>query len=558
MKRRRFLNKSACGLAGIGIGAHYSQCSPFKEKEKQSGIPNILIIVADDAGWCDVGYHDSEIKTPNIDQLASDGVELDQFYVSPVCSPTRAAFITGRPNSRYGILGALQLHSTNTIPYGDVTIAEVLKSQGFETAITGKWHLGMRPQDAPHHYGFDHTYGYVGPWIDQYTHCTTDSTYDWHRNGNPIKETGHATDLITDEAIRFIRDIRDKSKPFLLYVPYSVPHLPLQEEKKWLDQCDHIDNESRRYFAASMTHMDYAIGRLITTLKEENIDKETLVIFFSDNGGVKGGHRNWVPESSQSAQYNGTDAMDSLANNEPLRGWKGGLYEGGIRVPALMSWPGTLNPQKVSEPMVVYDILPTLAHFSGAPLSEDCAAEGINIWPAVTGGSLPEDRILYWRTNSRMAVRKGNWKLIHNGKTPNEGSEELYNVVDDPYETINVAEENPSIMTVLHNELIHQYDIDYGRASAISENPHSFDVYQNSPNPFNTTTTIHFIIQEEAIVTLDILNITGQKVDTLIHDSLRPGNHTVMWDASDFSAGVYFYRIKAGNFSRTMKMTLLS
>lgn len=475
MRRRQFLGNSTCGIAGITSGILYSQifsCSAEEKNQQTYSKPNFLIIVADDAGWADVGYHGSEIKTPHIDRLARQGVELDQFYVYPVCSPTRAALMTGRPPSRYGVLGPLQTWSEPAFPEGTVTLAELLRRHGYDTAISGKWHLGMRPEESPNNFGFSHAYGYTGPWLDSYTHLTTNFRGDmsgvrnWHRNGELIDEEGHVSDLITDEAVRFIRDIRDKTKPFFLYVPYSAPHVPLQEEDRWIKPYrETIDNESRRFFAAAMTHMDDAIGQLISTLTEKQLEKDTLVIFFSDNGGQRGGDygRNgsgWmIPPAKFNMDYRQPDVL-GLGNNKPLRNWKGQLYEGGIRVPALMNWPGLLESRKVTEVMIVHDILPTLAHLSGAHVPEDMHAEGINIWPAVTGGVLSKQRILYWRGGGQLAIRKGAWKLIHKGRTPDTGSNELFNISKDPNETMDIANENQTKVVELHKELARQFSMD--------------------------------------------------------------------------------------------------
>ena len=264
MKRRKFCSKSVCSLAGISAGVlcpHLFACSPEVNVPNGNIRPNIIVIVADDAGWCDVGYHGSEIKTPNIDRLAGAGVELDQFFAYPTCSPTRAALLTGRPPSRYGILGPISMRSKLALPRDTVTLAEMLKKQGYDTAITGKWHLGLRPETGPGKYGFNYTYGYLHGQIDQFTHIYKNGDRSWHHNGGFIEEEGHATDFITNEAISFIRERRETTKPFFLYVPYSVPHYPLQEENRWIEPYRNIiDNESRRLFAASMTHMDDGIG----------------------------------------------------------------------------------------------------------------------------------------------------------------------------------------------------------------------------------------------------------------------------------------------------------
>ncbi|UCE08380.1 MAG: sulfatase-like hydrolase/transferase, partial [bacterium] len=315
ISRREFLEKSALGLTGLSSGLFSTQfltCSSDHKNSMSNSRPNILLMVADDAGWRDVGYHDSEIKTPNIDRLSRTGVELNQFYVCPTCSPTRASLLSGRGASRFNILGPIAGKSEKALPGDTITLAELLRRGGYTTAITGKWHLGLKPEKGPRRYGFEYTYGYLHGQIDQYTHHYKYGDRSWHRNDTFIDEEGHATDLITNEAIKYIREYRDRNKPFFLYVPFSVPHFPLQEEDKWIvPYKDSIENESRRVFAASMTHMDYAIGLLLKTLEDEHLTENTIVIFLSDNGGQE----NWLDTEDQYGGKHGPN--DRLGDNRP-------------------------------------------------------------------------------------------------------------------------------------------------------------------------------------------------------------------------------------------------
>jgi arylsulfatase A-like enzyme len=299
----------------------------------------------------------------------------------------------------------------------------------------------MTPDLIPNRFGFIHSYGYLGPWLDSWSHLTTnfqggrEGVRQWHRDGELIDEYGHVTDLVTAEAIRYLQEIRDKSKPFFLYVPFSSPHTPIQEEKKWLDLYEGvIGNISRKYYAAAITHMDDCIGKILQTLGNERVLDNSIVIFFSDNGGARGGEyqKTWLkPPVEYYEEYGPTDV---LGDNLPYRGWKGEHYEGGIRVPALVSWPGKLNPGKADDPAIVYDIYPTLAHFAGVAVTDDLNIEGKNIWPVISRGAGIGERIFYWRLNGNVAVRKGDWKLIHKGQNPAQGTNELYNIAEDPYE----------------------------------------------------------------------------------------------------------------------------
>jgi arylsulfatase B len=460
MNRRHFLQKSATLAAASSslVSTQFlSSCSPEKPAEP-SKKPNIVIIVLDDAGWGDVGYHGSKIKTPNIDRLAREGVELDRFYVNPTCSPTRASLLTGKPSSRSGILTPINYNQSHSLPAGTPTIADMLADQGYETAISGKWHLGWSPEAVPGNFGFHHSYGYLHGWIDQYTHLTRDEIPTWHRSGEMIEENGHATDLIADNAINYVKKTRDKSKPFFLYVPFSVPHLPLQEERRYVDPYSEIlDSESERFYAASMTHVDEAVGKLMSTLDSEQLREDTVVLFFSDNGATTPGPKNYLQPPPN---INVTPSSGNYGSNLPLRGWKGGLYEGGIRVPAFISWPGKLGAGKVSGTIAVYDMFPTLAHLTGADINEYAGIEGINIWPALSGNALPEDRTIYIRTPRGMAVRKGGWKIIHTGKTSGEGPNELYNISGDPYEEHDLAAENTAKLEEMKTELARQFAMD--------------------------------------------------------------------------------------------------
>ncbi len=450
MNRRDFMERGTGGAMAASLASSANLSCGASGGGKP---PNIILAVSDDTGWNDVGWHGSEIDTPVLDHLAETGLDLDRFYAWPVCSPTRAALLTGRPPSRFGILGPIAMRSTLALPKDVPTLAESLSNQGYRTAISGKWHLGLSPETGPNAYDFQRSYGYLHGQIDQFTHIYKNGDPSWHRDGSFIDEEGHATDLIADEAVDIIGEWSGRdAPPFFLYVPFSVPHYPLQEEEQWTEPYrGRIENESRRIFAASMTHMDAAIGRIIDAVEEQGIGDDTIFVFMSDNGGQE----SWTPTFEYGGKF---EANDRLGDNAPLRGWKGELYEGGIRVPALIHAPGRFTSAKIEHTISACDLYPTLAALSGGEAPG--VVEGIDVTSALGGGTLEEERTLYRRTGSRLAVRVGEWKLVHAGPSPGDGTDELFNVIEDPCETRDRAGNEPEILARLGQELERQFAMD--------------------------------------------------------------------------------------------------
>ena len=397
--------------------------------EGRAARPNIVIFVADDLGWADVGYHGSPIKTPHIDRLCREGVELDQHYVAPMCTPTRAALLTGRYWSRFGNTAP---SNTRVLPWDTVTLAKALRKVGYETAIIGKWHLGSKPEWGPRKFGFDRSYGSlaggVNPWNHLYKHGTYSRT--WHRDDRLIDEEGHVTDLIAAEAIRFLKTERDG--PFFLYVPFTAVHTPFDEPQEWLDRASDIPADRRQY-AACTQHMDDAIGQIVATLREQSLLKDTFILFFSDNGGTSGDDSSRYPDTKPKGKIKGL--------NHPLRGWKTQVYEGGIRVPAVVFWKDHLKPAKVSAPLHVTDWMPTLCKLADYQEDEALKWDGHDIWPVLSGADKqPPPRVLYCQGVGRRsaALRNAEWKLVvHRGR---DGlKRELYDLATDPLEKVNVA-----------------------------------------------------------------------------------------------------------------------
>jgi arylsulfatase B len=415
--------------------------------------PNVLILVADDLGWRDIGYHDSDIKTPVLDKLAAGGARLDRHYVWTTCSPTRCGLLTGQNPARFGILGPIGDRSELSLPLGTRTLAQTLKDQGYTTALFGKWHLGLRPEVGPRQFGFDETYGYLHGQIDPYTHLYKNGDRTWHRNDKFIDEKGHATDLIADEAVRFVSAKRDN--PFFLWVAFSVPHHPLQEEDKWVAPYkDAIKDPSRRVFAASVTHMDAAIGRIIDELRKRDELKNTIILFTSDNGG----QQNYLSKTEYGGKF---EPNPTLGNNLPLRGWKGELYEGGIRVPALIHWEGKIKPHVVKETISYLDWFPTLTDLCRVKFDSAWKRDGRDISPLVLDDKTRpyEERPLYWKTGRSSAVLDGDWKLIVSiGKKA--GPPELFNLKDDPDEKMNLAEKEPKKLELMKQLLAEQQKMD--------------------------------------------------------------------------------------------------
>ncbi len=433
----KFTHQKLLGLSMAGLMTFSTSGNKMESpKNVSSSKPNILVIIPDDLGWSDVGYHGSVVKTPNIDKLAETGIRLEQHYVMPTCTPTRVSLMTGKYPSRYGITGP---DYGEVIDMGDPTLASVLKENGYFTAIAGKWHLGSPPY-TPLKYGFQSSYGYFDGQIDPYTHeykTETELTKreSWHRNDEYLVEEGHVTDLLTAEAIRIIEE--DREEPFFLYLAHHVPHYPLDEPEEWMTMYDGIGlHPSRRLFAASVSHMDAGIGKIIDALERTGKRENTLILFLSDNGGQHSWHSN--------TEYRGKYAdkpHSVLGNNFPLRGWKGDLYEGGIRVPAIVNWPGKLKPGEADFPIHMSDWLPTLCNLTGTEKDlQNLKLDGKNVWPLINGEqNVAEERSMYWKTGQAYAVREGNWKLLVHR---NSGQTELFNLENDFRETRDLSESN--------------------------------------------------------------------------------------------------------------------
>lgn len=412
--------------------------SEVDQKANPPKKPNILFILPDDLGWADVGYHGSDIKTPNIDKLAKAGKIMKQYYVMPTCTPTRVSLMTGKYPSRYGVLAPAY---GEVIDLGDPNIASLLAENGYFTAIAGKWHMGSPPY-TPLKYGFQSSYGYFDGQIDPYTHeykTETELTErrSWHRNDEYLDESGkHVTDLITEEAIRIIDEKREN--PFFLYVAHHVPHYPLSEPEKYLSMYADkpLMHPSRKLYAASVSHMDECIGQIIDALERTGQRENTLIIFASDNGGQK----SWQSET----EYRGTYADKPhliLGNNFPLRDWKGSLYEGGIRVPGFINWPGQLEPGIIDFPIHVSDWLPTLCQLAGSGKEIPDDVDGKDIWQNIVTGGKEDTHAhpMYWKIRGTHAVRQDNWKLLLHG----EDKIELYNLEEDFRESRNLKDQHP-------------------------------------------------------------------------------------------------------------------
>ncbi len=406
--------------------------------------PDIVLIVADDLGWGDVGFHGGKLRTPHLDRLAREGLELDQHYVATMCSPTRAALLSGRYWSRFGIAGAT---NDRVFPFDTVTLPSALRSAGYETAIAGKWHLGSKPEWGPRKFGFDRSYGSMAGGTGPLDHRYKKGPYtaNWHRDDAYVEEEGHVTDLIAREAAGFIEKRHDK--PFFLYLPFTAVHIPIDEPKKYLDLYPDVEPASRRQFAACVTHLDDAVGLVVAALERAGRRKDTLIVFTSDNGAIPNAR-------NDDAQYPGTYTPGPAGgSNLPLRGNKSEVYEGGIRVTALANWPGRLKPGKVTSPIHAVDWMPTLTKLAGWSPPRDLKWDGRDVWPLLSGEVARMDRTLYWAGAGfrARALRRGDWKLVAARGTPPR--EELFHLTEDPYEKNDLAGSHPDRVAELRKLL---------------------------------------------------------------------------------------------------------
>jgi len=427
LNRRSFLKTIGFAAASAPALSILPGCASMNQRT-QAGRkrPNIIVIISDDQGYADIGVQGcQDIATPNIDSIAHNGIRFTNGYVScPVCSPTRAGLATGRYQQRFGHEfntgpppGGLEEHVG--LPLTEVTIADVLKSAGYVTGAVGKWHLGMVPHFHPFKRGYDEFFGFLHGG-HSYTDPGLGTFNPILRGTEPVDEKEYLTDAFSREAVAFIQ--RHHDKPFFLYLAYNAVHTPLQTPQRYQDSFGHITDKKRRVYAGMLTAMDEGIGKLLAKLRELDIEEDTLLFFFSDNGGP--------------TQANGS-------RNDPLRGTKGTMFEGGIRVPFLIQWPRCLKSGQIYEhPVIALDILPTAAAAAGADLPKDRRIDGVNLLPYLTGEKkMPPHDSLYWRAGQNHAVRKGNWKLV---RSANETG--LFDLASDIGESRNLSQERPDVL----------------------------------------------------------------------------------------------------------------
>ncbi len=429
--------------------------------------PNFVVFVADDLGNADLGYRGSDISTPNIDALAKEGVRLEDYYGLPVCTPARAALMTGRYPMRQG-LQTLVIFPSHTygLPTDEETVAQALKDAGYQTALVGKWHLGHADKKYwPQNRGFDSFYGNLVGEVDYFTK-ERGGIVDWQRNGKFFKEEGYHTDLIGKEAVNIIAN-HNTSKPLFLFVAFLSPHAPYQAPQKYLDLYkDKIQDKYRRAYAAMVTDMDEQVGRIVAELKKKKMFENTVIFFTSDNGGATNALFATGARSPEEREENPDELAPGEkppASNGIFRGGKGSLHEGGVRLPTFITWVGKLKPAVIEVPMHHVDLMPTLLYLGKANNSKGKPLDGLNMWPVLTGQQKTlHDNILINVEAFRGAVRKGNWKLIKIALLP--GKTELYDLSKDPGEKNNLAEQNPEKVRELEAILL-----DYAKQQKPSE-----------------------------------------------------------------------------------------
>jgi arylsulfatase A-like enzyme len=445
----RTLNGSSSSVLRLNIAGLMllvgAQFISAKDAPRRSQ-PNIVFIMADDLGWGDLSLHGGTAPTPRLDQLAKAGLELTQHYVAPVCSPTRTGLLTGRCWSRFGVTSP---QNERALPWDTVTLPKALKSVGYDSCLTGKWHLGSRPHEGPNQFGFDHSYGSlaggVSPWNHRYKQGPFSET--WHRNEALLEEPGHVTDLITDEAIGWLQSLGPS--PFFLYVPYTAVHLPIKEPEAWLARVTvPVKSEVERHYLACVMHLDHSVGRLLDTIEQLGKKENTLIVFTSDNGASTAENNDLKYPDDQCPNGKLT------GNNLPWRGGKGDLYEGGTRVPAIISWPGQIAPGTESTPVQIIDWMPTLTALAGFHPTDDLKWDGVDLSDLLLQRKLIAERSLYavapgWRVRS---LRKGEWKLIAFDEQ-NNSRQELYHLTNDPREANNLAAAEPERLRELVDEL---------------------------------------------------------------------------------------------------------
>lgn len=390
--------------------------------------PNVLVIVSDDQGYADAGFQGSkDLVTPHLDRLAASGIRFTNGYVShPFCSPTRAGLMTGRYQQRFG-------HERNPyydpsshsegLPVGETLLPARLQPAGYVTGWIGKWHLGAAPEFAPQRRGFAETYGFIGGghrFREWQVNAAVEYQVPLERNGRAVPVPAHLTTDLGREAADFVR--RHRSEPWFLYLAFNAPHNPQEPTPERVARFAGIADPVRRKYAAQMSLMDDAIGEALGALRDSGQDQRTLVFFFSDNGGPVG--------------INGS-------SNTPLRGAKGTVYEGGVRVPFLVAWPGRVPAGRVdARPVISLDVFATALGAAGVPMPTDRAYDSVNLLPYLTGQASgdPHER-LFWRSGAKLAVREGRWKLVRDAGKPDE----LYDLEADVAESKDLAAQQPAV-----------------------------------------------------------------------------------------------------------------
>ncbi|MFK8252109.1 arylsulfatase B [Ancylobacter terrae] len=404
--------------------------------------PHILYIMADDLGFADVGFQGSGIRTPNIDALAAGGAKLSRFYTQPLCTPTRAALLTGRYPMRYGLqVGAIPSGAAYGLATDEFLLPQALKDVGYRTALVGKWHLGHADRKYwPRQRGFDYFYGPLVGEIDHFKHEAHGVT-DWYRDNALLKEEGYDTDLFGADAVRLIGS-HDPATPLFLYLAFTAPHTPYQAPQSYLDQYAGIADPDRRAYAAMITAMDDQIGKVVAALEAHGLRDKTLIVFHSDNGGTR--NKMFTGE--------GAVAGDLPPSNAPLREGKGSIYEGGTRVVALANWPGRIAPGTAEGVIHIVDMLPTLAGLAGAKLAGSKPLDGADIWATLAAGEGGRHEVVYNIEPTQGAIREGKWKLVWHAVLPPKV--ELFDLDADPGETTDLAAQHPETVAELQQKVV--------------------------------------------------------------------------------------------------------